>query len=363
MQTSPLRAQHARAGALLAPAHAPTAVVTFGDVPAEYAAAREGALLLDATERGLVALPGADTEGFLHRLLANRVKGLVDGTGNHNLLLSAKGKVQHTFDLARLAADHFEASTPPGDAPGLIASLDRYLFSEDTAPRDATEEHAPLELVGPRAAAIVEAVLGASAVPPAGTDPTLHPFLTLAATPFGAVRVTRLPIAGAPGLRLAAPPQHCAALWAALTAAGARPGGLVAFDALRAEHVVGAFGQDITEDVYPQEARLEAAFALDKGCYIGQEVVAKIDTYGGLNKRLFLLRVDHDEPVAAGTRLIVNEGAEQRDLGVVTTWAYSFREDGGVVLAYVKRKHQDPGRVFELVGPGGAVGRATLRDA
>ncbi len=363
MQTSPLRDQHSRAGALLAPPHAPTAVVTFGDVPAEYAAAREGALLLDATERGLVALPGRDTEGFLHRLLANRVKGLAVGTGNGNLLLSSKGKVQHTFDLARVGEDLFEASTPPGDAARLIASLDRYLFSEDTTLRDATEEHAPLELVGPRAAAIVSAVLGAGALPPAASDASLHPFVTLPSTPFGAVRVTALPIAGSPGLRLAAAPEHCAALWAALAANGAQPGGLVAFDALRAEHVVGTFGQDITEDVYPQEARLEASFALDKGCYIGQEVVAKIDTYGGLNKRLLLLRVDHDDPIAAGTRLVVREADEARDLGLVTTWAYSFREDGGVVLAYVKRKHQDPGRVFELVGADGAVGRATVLDA
>ena len=73
--------------------------------------------------------------------------------------------------------------------------------------------------------------------------------------------------------------------------------------------------------------------------------------------------MDHDDPIAAGTRLVVREANEARDLGLVTTWAYSFRQDGGVVLAYVKRKHQDPGRVFELVGADGTVGRATVLDA
>ena len=100
--------------------------------------------------------------------------------------------------------------------------------------------------------------------------------------------------------------------------------------------------------MYPQEARLDGAFSLTKGCYIGQEVVAKIDTYGGLNKQLFRLRVSHDDPVAPGTRLVRELDGERRDLGVVTSWAYSFALDGGVVLAYVKRKHQEPGTEFEL---------------
>ena len=132
----------------------------------------------------------------------------------------------------------------------------------------------------------------------------------------------------------------------------------MAHDSLRADTVTGVFGRDITDDVYPQEARLDDAFSLTKGCYIGQEVVAKIDTYGGLNKQLFRLRVSNDDPIAPGTRLMREIDGEARDLGVVTTWAYSFEEDGGVVLGYVKRKHQEPGTEFQLEGTGAT---ATLR--
>ncbi|MEZ5976475.1 MAG: glycine cleavage T C-terminal barrel domain-containing protein [Planctomycetota bacterium] len=123
------------------------------------------------------------------------------------------------------------------------------------------------------------------------------------------------------------------------------------FDSLRAESVTAQWGVDLDDSVYPQEARLDDAFSLSKGCYIGQEVVAKIDTYGGLNKRLHLLRVGDEDPVAPGTRLFgapETPGGEARDLGVVTTWAWSFALDGGVVLAYVKRKHQEPGTQFAL---------------
>jgi folate-binding protein YgfZ len=113
---------------------------------------------------------------------------------------------------------------------------------------------------------------------------------------------------------------------------------------------VGKFGVDIDDTIYPQEARLESAFSLDKGCYIGQEVVAKIDTYGGLNKRLMLLHVEHDNPIAPGTRLerFDEKRNTWRDLGVVTSWGYSFAIDGGCVLAYVKRRHQDEGTEFRL---------------
>jgi folate-binding protein YgfZ len=364
MQSSPLRTLHAEAGAQLAAPGAPLVTVTYGDVPAEYEAARSGALLFDVSERGLVRLGGNDTEAFLHRILANRVKGLAVGTGNPNLLLSGKGKVVHTFDLVHTGEVSFEASTPPGDAARLVQSLERYLFTEDTTLIDATDEHAPLELVGPDAPACVERVLGARSLPlPDGAGG--HRWMECTSTEHGRVCVTSLSVAGVPGLRLEPEPKACATLWRALLSVGATPGGLVAWDALRAEHVVGVFGRDVTEDVYPQEARLEAAFSLEKGCYIGQEVVAKIDTYGGLNKRLMLLRVGHDDPVEPGTRLVVREGAEARDLGLVTTWAYSFAHDCGVVLAYVKRKHQDVGRVFDLVPPGGdqGIGTATILGA
>ena len=115
-------------------------------------------------------------------------------------------------------------------------------------------------------------------------------------------------------------------------------------------------GVDVDENVYPQEARLEDAFSLTKGCYIGQEVVAKIDTYGGLNKRLVALRISHDDPVARGTRLLRLDEGEWRDLGVVTSWAYSFVLDTGLVLAYVKRRHQKIGTEFRVGdGPASAV--------
>jgi len=343
VQTSPLIERHRAAGARLAGSRP----LTFGDVPGEYRAGREGALLLDATERGALRAEGSEAESFLHRLTSNSVRGLEPGAGCRDLLLSSKGKVLFDFDLSRTARGFF-LSTPPGAAQGLLEALELYHFSEDVAFADATEGHAPLEIVGPEARACLAAVLATA--PPL----ELHRSIEVP-RPTGPVVVSAVDVAGERGWRLDAGPAGAARLWSELSAAGARPGGIVARDSLRVEACRAEWGRDVDDNVYPQEARLEDAFSLDKGCYIGQEVVAKIDTYGGLNKLLFPLAVDHEDPVAAGTRLLREQDGEWRDLGVVTSWAWSFALDTGLVLGYVKRKHQDPGTTFRLgEGPGRA---------
>ena len=325
--------------------------LAFGDVPGEYRAARAGAALLDAGDRGRVSVRGKDAADFLHRLLANHVKSLGPGDGNANLLLSPKGKVLFDFDVARHAA-HFELSTPPGRARALCEALERYHFSEDVRVEETSASHAPLELWGPGAGAILARLLAA---PP----PELRPRAWMASIwKGGALALSALDVRA---WRRDAGAERAVELWEGLRAAGATPCGLVVRDSLRIEAGRALAGVDVDENVYPQEAALEDAFALDKGCYVGQEVVAKIDTYGGLNKRLLVLQVDHSDPVARGTKLVRLDEGERRELGLVTSWAYSFALEGGLVLGYVKRRHQEPGTVFQLVDEHGALhGCATI---
>lgn len=347
MQTSPLYSLHSAAGARLLPADEHDPLLTYGAVPAEYAAAQAGAALFDETDRGLLVARGAEAAAFLHRLLANEVRKLQPGEGNANLLLSPKGKVRFAVDVA-CHADRIELSTHPGADEALLAALDMYLFSEAVELARESERHAPVSVLGPRAAAIVREVLRVDA-------PVDDHAFAYGRLGDAEVLVQALPLHGSQAWRLDAGPEHVVELWNALAAAGARPTGRVVADILRVEAGAARPGEDIDDTVYPQEARLERAFSLDKGCYIGQEVVAKIDTYGGLNKRLVALAVSHDDPVARGTRLFRRDAdsGEWRDLGVVTSWAYSFVRDTGLVLAFVKRRHQAVGTTFR-VGEGGA---------
>lgn len=330
-------------------------LLTYGDVEREYRAGREGAALFDTSARGRVHVSGADRFEFLHRLLANRVRGLEPGQGNHNLLLNPKGKVLFGFDLS-VQADGIDLGTEAGQGPALQKALDMYLFADKVALADHSAKAAPLALVGPAALALIEGAFGP--LPAAGL---WSKELDWRGRPL---RIDRGTHAGSPAWFLDAGPAAAAELFGALLAAGAIPAGRVAEDFLRVEAGQAAFGADVDENIYPQEARLERCFALDKGCYIGQEVVAKIDTYGGLNKRLCLLSIDHDDPLPRGVKLIGAdpERGGERELGILTSWAYSFVLDRGLALGYVKRRQQAQGRSFALRGPADEPlqGQATL---
>jgi folate-binding protein YgfZ len=332
VQTSPLVVIHAAAGARTRPGPRGPEVLTFGNVPSEYEAGLRSAALFDATTRGLVRASGPDAGAFLHRITAHAVRGMLPGQGGPNLLLNSKGKVLHAFDLGCSAAG-FDLSVAPGREGALLAELDKYLFTEQVRLEDASAQHAPLELAGPQAREVARAV-GATEMPESFGQHAIGRFAGCE------LRLTRCAVAGSEGLRLEVEPGHVVELWDALVAAGARPAGCVARDILRVEACQAEWGSDIDENIYPQEARLERSFSLDKGCYIGQEVVAKIDTYGGLNKRLVPLRLPHDDPIPRGTPLWRLDDGEWRELGLVTSWAYSFVLDTGIALGYVKRRHQ-----------------------
>jgi folate-binding protein YgfZ len=343
--------EHRAAGAQLS-ASDPPLLLTYGDVPAEYRAGVEGCALFDQTSRERVAVTGPDALVFLHRILANTVRTLEPGQGNRNLLLSPKGKVLFDFDL-EVVDGGAELSLPAGRAEPLMEALDVFLFSEKARLEDHSATHAPLELCGPLARGLVLELLGT----PAPEADHLTAVGHLGPSP---VRITALTVAGSAGVRLDGGPELAPRLWRELRERGAVAAGWVARDSLRVEAGQAEPGVDIDESVYPQEARLERAFSLDKGCYVGQEVVAKIDTYGGLNKRLVALKLSHDDPVERGTRLWSWGGEaeagpanEPRDLGVLTSWAYSFVLDTGLALGYVKRRHQAPGTRFR-VGEGPA---------
>ncbi|MAF67509.1 MAG: hypothetical protein CMJ84_17865 [Planctomycetes bacterium] len=354
MKNTPLYEIHVAAGGRLRPPDEPAPLLTYGDVPGEYLAALERCALFDETDRGLIRASGADAGDFLHGLLSNEVRSVAPGLGNRTLLLTARGKVRFDLDFAR-TAETFELSTPPGAAPALLEALDTYLFAEVVELVDATEEHAPLCVTGPAAENVVAALCGV----PAPTGDRAHSLLGWGEH---SLRVTALTAFGSPAWRLDAGAGGAVALWKALVEAGARPAGRVVADSLRVEACAALAGEDIDEGVYPQEARLESAFRLDKGCYVGQEVVAKIDTYGGLNKRLTLLAIPHDDPVPRGTSLLRRnpENEEWREVGVVTSWAWSFAADSGLALAYVKRRHQAVGTRLRL---GDSSAEATITAA
>jgi folate-binding protein YgfZ len=332
------------------PEHAPF-LLAAGQVPVEYAAARERCVLFDQSASETVVASGADAAAFLHRLLANDVKSTADGERHENLLLSAKGKVRFQLALERRGAT-LRLAVAPEQGKALLDALEMYHFSEDVA-FALDESCARLELCGPRAAEVLRAA-GVDA-PERGSRRVVAQGLAAGGRGPIACHAADALVAGSPGFVVEVRRAECADAVLALEAAGALLAGRAARDILRVEACHAEAPFDVDEGVYPQEARLERAFSLDKGCYIGQEVVAKIDTYGGLNKRLVPLRISHDDPLPRGAKLLKEEDGETRELGVATSWSWSFVLDTGLALGFVKRRHQAPGTRFALEGGGEAV--------
>ena len=329
------------------------AVRRFGDPAVELAALRRGAGLLDASDGGRVVVEGADAATFLHRLLANDVRGLAAGEGNESLLLSPQGRVLASMHLARTAAATFSLELPPDRAPGLSRALEAYLFAEDVCISERTEETAPVLVAGPRAEEVVRTLSG-GALP----SPGVHGRFALAG---GSALIRRAPFFGATAFVVDAGPGGVQAIWSAAQAAGATPVGLDAREVFRVEAGEPLFGAEIDETVYPQEAGLEHAFALDKGCYVGQEVVAKIDTYGGKNRALVGWRLADDTPREKGTQVFRAETMEA--VGALTSWVRSPRLGTGLALGYARLRALGGASGFRIEGTQAALVSFPLGDS
>lgn len=311
-------------------------------IPAGYQAAQEGAALASLGGRGVLVASGPDRLKFLQAMLSNEVAALTAGQGNAAALLDVKGHVQALLRvLAAKDAVHLEMERDRL-AP-VELTLNHYKVAAPV--RFAAKPLAVLALVGPRGESVLAAA-GAE-TPPDGRE--THRETTIAGRSVRLIRAGDLP---RPGFVLHVGETDASAVSEALMAAGALALEPAALDALRVEAGRPWYGRDVTAANLLHETGLVAeCCSFSKGCYLGQEVVARLDARGGhVNKRIRGLRLS--AAVACGVAL----EAEGKEVGRVTTAALSPRL-GAIALAYVHRGHTDAGT---LVSAGGVP--ATVDD-
>jgi tRNA-modifying protein YgfZ len=313
----------------------------MSDEAAEVAALREGAGLWVRAGWGVVRLSDKDRLAFLHKYSTQDVKALAPGAGAYACCLTVKGGM--VADLWLLAREHDAlVLLAPAAREALPAHLKKYAVF-DKVKIEPAADLTIVSLWGPRAEAILGGLLGA---PPHGPDLT-HATLTWQGAE---VVVARDAPAGVPGFDLIAPAAAAATLEQRLLEAGARRVSAAAVDVLRVQAGWPLFGVDLDERTLPLEAGLEAkAISFTKGCYIGQEVVARVAHRGHVNRLLSaftLSALPERAPVA-----VVKDGKE---VGTLTTLARSPTL-GPIALGFVHRKHNEAGTTFDA---GGAV--ATL---
>jgi len=307
-----------------------------------YAAAREGSALVDLPDRGVLAVTGALRQKFLHGLLSNDVASLLPGQGRRAALMDAKG---HLLAFMRALVGQTEVWLEvSGDRVALVE--EKLAFYRVAAPvRFQRRPVEVLALVGPRA----RAVLAQTGCPVPDLQPDDHVAGAVAGQP---VLVTRAGDMPAEGFVLHAESAAAAAAAAALEAAGAVPIGRATLDVLRIEDGRPWYGPDVTEDNILHETGLVADYhSPTKGCYVGQEVIARLDARGGnVNKMMRGLRLS--ATAEAGSK-VTSEGKE---VGRITTAGSSPRL-GPVAMGYVHRSRFEPGTHVEVDGAPAAVVR------
>lgn len=320
-----------------------TVTLHYGDPAAEYEAAKSGAVIFDLSHEGRVRAKGRDRIDLLQRMSTNDLSKLAPGQARMTVLTNPLARMVDAVWVLSLP-DEAILLTSPGRAFAVRRWLSGYVFFQDDVQlSDATEELGQLGIHGPRASGIAERL-----VPGAGA---LQNESVIQSDGVAVLR-TR-PLVGG-GFTLLAPSGELPALWERAVAAGAVAAGASTFQTLRVEAGLPYGGHEITEDYIPLEAGLWPAVSFSKGCYIGQEIIARMESRGRLAKTLVGLKLSG--PVEEGTEI----HAGPMPVGRVTSTARSPAA-GDIALAIVKTAHAEPGQVLDVAGVTGLVAGFPLR--
>jgi len=315
---------------------------------AQVRAVRSFAGLAEMNARGLICVQGADRARWLNGMVSNDVEALKEGprdSGCYAVLLTPKGRVVADLHVL-LRSDAFWLETLRSAVPEVLERLDRYIIADDVELRNISDDFEQLGLEGPEAMALVEAAADASvALSREACADLVIAGVPVVAAAFGWT--------GERAVQLFVPAGRGSAV-AERLAQAAGDAGLVsigdeALEILRIEAGTPMLGLELDEEVLPDEARLEHAISTTKGCYTGQEIIARLRSRGHVNHRLVGLRF-----VAAAPPRDSELFADGRRTGEVTSACLS-PSAGAIGLGYVRVAHAEPGQELTLQD-----GRATV---
>jgi folate-binding protein YgfZ len=307
-----------------------TTINTSGITFQEYRAAKESAAVFDFSHWGRVKASGADTLDLLNRLSTNKVTGLKPGQGAPTILTSDKGRIVDLIYVYNLGP-YVLLVTSPGAVKSVMEWVDKYTIMDDCTLEDVSQATSLLTITGPRAPEVVGKLANAADVP------ALTPCGSLSVTISGAeAGALRWPQGQIESFQLFIPSSAAEQAIQSAASAGATLAGIEAWDLLRLEAGVPAYDKELSERFNPLEAGLIEAIDFAKGCYIGQEVIARLDTYKKVQRRLVSLSFENGG---------VNEGSELlHDGQVVGEVTSAANLPGGYVgLGYVREAFIDSG--------------------
>ena len=343
MHKTPLLSAHLAANATMADESGWLVPTAFGPVDEGVAAARAGAVCLDLAWIEVLDLQAPELRRWANGMFTNNITRLPVGRGNRNAMCDDRGRVQGLLDLYCVGETRFLAVLDGVDADWFEGRYRMFLILDEIEVDPRPDGATLLSVQGPAAGAALEA----AGLPAPAIDRAFE-------TTDSGVTVARRDRTGLGGYDLIVPGDQVAAVWAALQAGGATPAGTDVLDALRIFAGLASWPQDGTDKTMVHELRLNADVCnFEKGCYVGQEVINRIDVKGAINKKLMGLRLA--APVPQGSPVMHGDKA----VGTVT----SLAEVGGQVvgLGVLRKAAWAPGTVVEVDTGDGAVA-ATVSD-
>ena len=298
---------------------------------------------------GCLKATGEDALDLLNRLSTNRVDHLQPGHWAPTVLTSDRGRIVDTLTVIH-SGDCVYLLTSPGQQQPVIEWLDKYTIMEDLEVEDITASTAIITLAGPGSDA-------AAGLEPDDTERlpgAQYPAPAVSVGGHPAIAISR-PVGDLPACLLVASPDSKHDIVAALADSGAAELDATAWEVLRISIGAPAFGSEMGEPYNPLEVGLIGAIDFTKGCYIGQEVIARLDSYERVQRYLSVLRFSGGSDAGPGTPLYL----EGRQAGTVTS---VYRTPGGELrgLGFVRTASANPGQVLELQPP--ESGTATVED-
>lgn len=316
----------------------------------EVRALRQGAGVCLREDRAVLRLSGVDRVRFLNGMVTNDVTTLTPGLGLRAIKTTQKGRIEGVLRI-RALDDAFEIDLDRAVKDRVIESFERLIIMDDCAIADHPDSLATLTVLGPNAGAVLEA---------AGF--TMRPSVPHASVraPDGVV-IVRDDGFGVLGYDLLVSQAGRDALLARVVASGAQSVSVDALDVLRVEAGCPRDGVDLEEDTIPMEARLEDAISMTKGCYVGQEVIARATNLGGIKHILVGLRFG---PLSAAKRpaqgAVLRLAADGRETGHVTSAVFSFALGEVIALGYVRKADDAPGTKLRVATDDGTECDATI---
>jgi folate-binding protein YgfZ len=297
---------------------------SFGNELTAIQSARTGVAICDRTHWGRIEISGSDRLNFLHNQSTNDFNRLKPGEGCDTVFVTSTAR---TIDLATayILEDTILVLVSPNRRAHLLQWLDRYIFFGDKVTlADRTEQTSALSLIGSESSTLLKQL----GIDDLSNQPyASHRLVYLAGQ---AVRVAVGSGLALEGYTLTMASSAASTVWKLLADAGAVPLGDRAWERLRIEQGRPAPDRELTEDYNPLEAGLWQTISFDKGCYIGQETIARLDTYKGVKQQLWGIHLK--EPAAPGT--VITMGDDK--IGTLTSLAETER--GAIGLAYIRSK-------------------------